>query len=320
MTTISSVAFCLVIVLPPLAVNGQTLAAGLFVLGASAAVMDVSMNAQGVEVEKRLGVPTMSRFHAMFSFGGMIGAGAGALIAARSIRPVAHFGVSAVVYLLAITLAAPLLLDTHDGLEPHEHRMPLKRIPRALLALSAIGFCILLSEGAMADWTGVYLRQVLNAGAGTAAAGYSVFSAGMAVFRLLGDLITARLGPSRTVRAGSLVAACGMTGALVARAPGWAMPGFAAAGAGFSVIIPLVFGGGGRVDSVSPGAGIATVTGIGYVGFIAGPPAIGFASQLITLRYALGLVVLCCIATALLSRFVSGPQPYHERVLAEACS
>jgi hypothetical protein len=319
-TTISSVAFCIVIVLPALAANAQTLAAALFAFGATAAVMDVSMNAQGVEIEKRLGGPTMSRFHAMFSLGGMIGAGIGGFIAARNIRPLFHFGVSGLVYLFAIIAIAPLLLETHTNAERRDRGIPLRRIPRALWALSAIGFCILLSEGAMADWTAVYLRQVLNAGAGIAAAGYSVFSAGMAIFRLIGDLITSRLGPTRTVRTGSLVAASGMTWALLAPSPGWAMPGFAAAGAGFSVIIPLVFGGGGRVNSVSPGAGIATVTGIGYIGFISGPPAIGFASQVITLRYALGLVVLCCIITSLLSGFVSGTQAPKERAFTEACS
>jgi hypothetical protein len=90
------------------------------------------------------------------------------------------------------------------------------------------------------------------------------------------------------------------------------MPGFAAAGAGFSVIIPLVFGGGGRVQSVSPGAGIATVTGIGYFGFIVGPPAIGFASQVFTLRYALGLVVICCLIASLLSGFIGRLQGSSE--------
>lgn len=153
----------------------------------------------------------------------------------------------------------------------------------------------------MGDWTAVYLKQVLRAGAGTAAAGYAVFSASMAIFRFLGDMITARLGPLLTVRTGSLVAAGGLLWALAMHSPGWSLPGFAAAGAGFSVIIPLVFGSGGRVDSVSPGAGIATVTGIGYIGFIVGPPAIGFASQLVTLRYALGIVVACCFTSALLA-------------------
>jgi hypothetical protein len=86
--------------------------------------------------------------------------------------------------------------------------------------------------------------------------------------------------------------------------PHWALPGFAAAGAGFSVIIPLIFGSGGRVPNVNPGAGIATVTGIGYVGFIVGPPTIGFASQLFTLRYALAVVVACCVVSAVLSGFM----------------
>ena len=102
----------------------------------------------------------------------------------------------------------------------------------------------------------------------------------MAGFRFLGDIITERLGPLRTVRGGCLVAAAGLTWALSVPSPEWTMPGFAATGAGLSVIIPLVFGSGGTVPSVSPGPGIATVTGIGYVGFIVGPPALGLYRKL----------------------------------------
>ena len=140
-----------------------------------------------------------------------------------------------------------------------------------LLTLTVIGFCMFLSEGAMADWTAVYLKQVLIAGPGVAAAGYAVFSAGMAVFRLLGDAITARLGPVRTVRAGALVAAAGLALALAAQSPGWALPGFALTGAGFSVIVPLVFGAGGHLRSIPRGAGIAIVSGSGYIGFLFWP-------------------------------------------------
>jgi MFS family permease len=166
----------------------------------------------------------------------------------------------------------------------------------------------------MADWTGVYLRQVLSAGPGTAAAGYAVFSAAMAIFRLLGDMITLRLGSVGTVRTGGLVAAAGLCCALCAPSPAWAMPGFAATGAGFSVIVPLVFGAGGRVKGVSPGAGIATVTGLGYFGFLVGPPTIGFTSQVVTLRYALGIVVLLCLLTAKLSSSVANPIPQQAAV------
>ena len=303
-TTVASIAFCLSILLPALATNAVSLACTLFVWGALAAAMDVSMNAQGVEVEKAMGNPTMSRFHGMFSLGGMLGAGAGGMVAARGIATLPHFAISGVLNALVVVAIAGLLLDTHVAPAGTEHRLPFRKIPPVLLALSAIGFCILLAEGAIADWTAVYLRQVLHAGPGTAAAGYAVFSAAMAIFRFLGDAVTARLGPLRTLRAGSLVAAAGLLTALCAFSASWSLPGFALAGAGFSVIIPLVFGSGGRVEGISPGAGIATVTGIGYAGFIVGPPAIGFASQLVTLRYALGIVVACCLISALLAKSV----------------
>lgn len=315
-TTISSMAFCVAISLPALSFNAASLALALFAFGSTAAAMDVSMNAQGVEVEKALGRPTMSRFHGMFSMGGMIGAGIGGVVAAHGIGPLSHFATGGFVCLAAVLLIWPMLLADQARTVVTEHRLPLRKIPRVLLALSAIGFCILLSEGAMADWTAVYFRQVLRAGPGIAAAGYSVFSAAMAIFRLLGDWITARLGPLRTVRAGSLVAACGLFSALCMTVPRFALPGFAAAGAGFSIIIPLVFGSGGRVESVSPGAGIATVTGIGYIGFLVGPPTIGFLSQLFTLRYALGVVVACCLVTALLSGWLGRlrAEPVREPV------
>ena len=308
-TSLSSIAFCLAVTLMGLAWSAPTLAVALFIFGATAAAMDVSMNAQGVEVEKALGRPTMSRFHAMFSFGAMAGAGIGGWVAARNVVPLVHFTIAGVLALAAVSAAIPLLLETHAHLAVREHRLPLRSIPAALIALSAIGFCILLSEGAMADWTAVYYRQVLQTGPGIAAEGFAVFSAAMATFRFIGDWITARLGPLQTVRTGCLVAATGLLWTLSVHTPAWGLPGLAITGAGLSVIIPLVFGGGGRVPGVNPGPGIATVTGIGYVGFIVGPPAIGFASQAITLRYALGIVVVCCLTAAYLSRFMASLAP-----------
>ncbi len=321
LTTFSTVGLSLTLILPGLAFNAVTLFLALFSFGIMAAAMDVSMNAQGVEVEKRLGSPTMSRFHAMFSIGGMVGAGIGGLIAAHRVEPLMHFAAGAIVYLVVAVLSASFLLDVHEISPLEQHGLAWKKIPRVLLALSAIGFCILLAEGAIADWTAVYLRQSLKAGPGQAAAGYAVFSAAMAIFRLLGDWITARLGAMLTVRFGSLVAAGGLFWALAMSVPDWALPGFAAAGAGLSIIIPLVFGAAGRIASVSPGAGIATVTGIGYIGFIVGPPTIGFGSQLFTLRYALGFVIVCCLVSALLSGFLgrvnASPQQQQGAVPTE---
>lgn len=304
-TTWSSAGFCIALVLPALAVNAPTLFAALFIYGAAAGTNDVAMNAQAVAVELHLGTPTMSRFHAMFSLGGMVGAAIGAAIAARHVLPLWHLVLGGLVCLVITLSTTPLMLEIHDHKAEKSEGISLRRFPPVLIALCGIGFCMFLSEGAMADWIGVYLKQVLSAGPGTAAAGYAAFSAGMFIFRLLGDAITLRLGPALTVRAGALVAAFGLLLALAMRSPVWALPGFAASGAGFSVIIPLVFGAGGRVKSVSRGVGVATVGGIGYLGFVFGPPAIGFVSQLSSLRWALFIVVGLCFVSAILAGAVN---------------
>jgi MFS family permease len=299
-TAWSALGFCMALIPLALARDAVSLTAALLVFGGFAGTMDVAMNAQAVEVEKAFGRPSMSRFHAMFSLGGMAGSGFGGALAAREVSLLKHFVVAAFVLAVATAVTAPDMLASPSRL-PKSERLPLNRIPPELFAISAIAFCMLLSEGAMADWTAVYFRQELGAGPGTAAGGYAVFSAAMATFRLLGDAITLRLGSSKTVRTGSLLAAGGVLWALISRTPGWAFPGLAAAGAGFSAIVPLAFGAGGRIPNVSPGAGIATITGLGYVGFLFGPPLIGFTAQAFTLRYALGIVVLVCLISAALA-------------------
>ncbi|MGI8745897.1 MAG: MFS transporter [Bryobacteraceae bacterium] len=297
-TAWSTLGFCIALIPISFASNAVALAAALLVFGGFAGTMDVAMNAQAIEVEKALGRPSMSRFHAMFSLGGMAGSGVGGALAARGVTPSNHFVAAALLLIIASFLTAPHMLVSHSRLVPKGQRLPLSQIPTELFAISAIAFCMLLSEGAMADWTAVYLRQGLAAGPGAAATGYAVFSAAMATFRLLGDAITLRLGSPRTVRTGSLLAAAGVVWVLLAPSAKWAHPGFAVAGAGFSAIVPLAFGAGGRITKVSPGAGIATITGLGYIGFLVGPPLIGFTAQMLTLRYALGIVVLVCLVSA----------------------
>ena len=302
--------FCLSLLAIPLAHDTATLFAALLFYGAMAGANDVAMNAQAVATEKLLGTPTISRFHAMFSIGGIAGASAGAFLAGRGVPSAAHLVWAAALFLTFALAATALLADTRartaarttDAARPG--RPSLRRLPVALFALSAIGFCIFLSEGAIADWTGVYLKQVLGAGAGLAPVGYAVFSAAMAIFRLSGDAITLRIGRTATIRYGGAIAAAGLSFALLVHSPYWALAGFAAAGAGFSSIIPLVFAAGGRIPEVSEGAGVATVSGLGYLGFLVGPPAIGFLSELTSLRVGLFLLVLLSVTAAALVSLV----------------
>lgn len=296
--TWSSAGLCLSLILPALASDAMSLFAALVVFGLMLGGNDVAMNSQAVSVEKLLGVRTMSRFHAMFSLGGIAGAAGGGWIASHGVPARDHLGVMAAIFLTFSLATAPLLMEAAPQARGRAARLRLRSMPTALLVLCAIGFCIFLSEGAIADWTALYLRQVLRAGPGLAAMGYAVFSAAMAVFRLGGDWITNRLGFRWTVRGGALLAAGGLTSALLVHSPYWALPGFALVGAGFSSIIPLVFAAGGRIRSVSEGAGVAAVSGLGYLGFLVGPTAIGFISELTSLRAGLSLVVLLSLLAA----------------------
>ena len=299
----SSLGFCGALVLPALAWDGATLFAALLVYGAMAGANDVSMNAQAVGTERLLGRPVISRIHAMFSVGGIAGAAAGGWIASRGVPALPHLALGAVAFAAIALASARMTVETETGEhapKPEARRRRLPHLTAALAALSTIGFCIFLSEGAMADWTAVYLRQVLRASIGLAPVGYAMFSATMAAFRFAGDGITARFGRTRVVRWGALLAGAGVALAVCAPTPYWAIVGFAAAGAGYSSIIPLVFAAGGRLGSVSEGQGVATVSGTGYLGFLVGPPAIGFISQMASLRAGLGvLVVLSAVAAVL---------------------
>jgi len=299
--TWTSAGFCLAMVLPAFATNAVTLFAALFLFGAMAGSNDVAMNAQGVAVERLMGTPTMSRFHGMFSLTAIFGAAAGGVFASRAISTQQHFLIMGAIFLAFAMGTAPFLMESQvDKAATGSRRLRIRHLPPALLALSAIGFCIFLSEGAIADWTAIYLKEVLGAGPGLAAAGFAVFCAAMTVFRLFGDALTVRLGAAWTIRGGAMLAACGLASALLVRSPYWALPGFVLAGAGFSSIIPLVFAAGGRIKTVSEGAGVATVSGIGYLGFLVGPPAIGFVSQMTNLRVGLALLVLLSALAATL--------------------
>jgi MFS family permease len=301
--SIATIACITAVCLPGFAWSAVSLGAALAIFGAAMGAMDVAMNAQAVELEHRVDRPIMSTFHALWSLGGVSGAAIGGALAARGLAVPLHFGAVVVVLGLASTAILPALLT----IAPPAPDAPggRLRVSRALVGLALLAWCFMIAEGAMADWTPVYLSSVLGAGPGVAAAGYAVFSAAMTAGRLGGDRLTARFGRVPLVRVGSLLAAAGVTLALAVGTVPAALVGFVCAGAGFSVLVPLVFSAAGRLDSRSAGPGLAAVTTAGYLGFLAGPPVIGFIAEQHTLPVALGVVVVLVLVGALLSGAVA---------------
>lgn len=289
-TRLAAIAFAVALSLPALAPSFALFTAALAVLGLANGMLDVSMNAQAVAVQRYYRQPIMSRIHALYSFGGLVGAAIGGRMASYGVGPMSHLTTVALVLAVAGLGAGSGLLPAASDAAPEQS--PAARLTRSLVALALVAFCVLFGEGAMANWSAVYLRDAVGAGPGLAAAGFAAFSLTMATGRAVGDALTTRLGPARLARVGGALATLGATLAIVVPRPWAVILGFGAMGAGLSSVFPLVLAAASRTPNVVPGAAIAAVSMCGYAGLLAGPPLIGAVANVLTLRGGLAIVAV----------------------------
>lgn len=285
--------------LPAVAPDLGVLWVTLLVFGASAGMCDVGMNEQGVVVEQRMGRSIMSGLHGMWSVGGLAGGAAGTLAAHFGVDARIHLGVTAAVLLAVGLVIGRHLLDVRprdDQEAPAHFVLP----SRSVLLLGLIGFCAVFGEGAGADWSAVYLRDVAGASPGLAAMSYTAFALTMAVGRLSGDMVVRRLGAVVTVRISGLLAALGGVLVVLARSPVPAVAGFMLIGLGVAVVVPLAFAAAGNAAR-TPSEGVAGVATLSYSsGFIA-PSAIGGIAAQTSLPVSFGVVTVLMVAVLLLA-------------------
>ena len=287
---VAVVALGAALVLPATLPGLALVALATFVLGASNGTLDVAMNAQGVAVERSLGRPVLSSFHAGFSFGGLLGAGAGALAAGAGVAALPHFAAAGALVAVGGLLCVRRLVDDRPDAPEATGQGRAGR-----WRLRALAFCCLFAEGATLDWSAVHLRS-LGASAALAALAYAGFSSTMAAGRLAGDRLSVRWGAVALGRRGGLLATAALGVALASGLPAVALAAWVALGAGLAVIIPLVF----RAAATGADAGpaLAGVTTTGYLGFLAGPPIIGGVAAVTSVSAALLLVVAATAAVA----------------------
>ena len=305
---VSALVFCATLPVVMVVPGTVLFFAALFCFGAGHGALDVAMNAQAVAVEKRYGIPIMSSFHALWSSGGLIGAATGGLLASQGLTPLAHTGIVALVLGTSVLLVFPHLLNAgeqeHMASTTEGHNFTFTLPSRGIIALGAVVMCVMMGEGAMADWSAVYLRNVVRTKEGLAAAGYATFSIAMAAGRFLGDTLTARFGAVNLVRAGGVLAASGLLLALCFGHVAGTLVGLALVGAGFATIVPNVFSAAGNTRGTTPGMALASVTTLGYLGFLTGPPVIGLAAECLGLRLALGIIVVTSLVAVALASAV----------------
>jgi predicted MFS family arabinose efflux permease len=267
--------------------------------GMAGALLDVAINDEASAIELQRGRPLMSGFHGMFSLGGMAGAASWSLLAPTGMAPTMHLLLaSACLGVLALAASSFMLRQPRGG-QAGSAGLSLPRGPLALLGvMAALG---LVGEGAMYDWSVLYLRQELGATPGRAGLAYACFSGAMAAGRFGGDWVRARLRPATILRASGTLAAVGMSLALVVPHVGAALAGFALVGLGFANVVPVLFSAAGRQPGISAAHGIAAVSAAGYFGMMAGPPLIGFIAEGRSLASGLLVVVFFAVVIAVFS-------------------
>jgi len=267
-----------------LAPNVVSAAVALFVFGGVIGGMDVAMNANAVEVEKRQGRAIMSSCHGFWSLGGVFGAGLGGLV-------IGSFGVQA--HALAATLASTAIVAlawrnvmadplTPTEAVPGEGSPGLASVFGASALVWLIGIMCLFSmtpEGAILDWGALYLRQELGAGAALSGLAFGAFSATMALMRFLGDMARDRFGAVTTLRVSCLFAIAGLALAGLAAGPVTAISGFAICGLGLANMVPICFSAAGNLPGLKQGVAISVVTFMGYSGILVAPSLIGFVAE-----------------------------------------
>jgi fucose permease len=273
----------------------------MLLFGASMSLFDVAINAEGTALESLGGRAVMSNLHGMFSVGGMSGAALTSALLGAGVPPLLQLVAIAGAIALLVALAARSMLEAHprsgDGEQAHF------AWPRGLLlVIGLLIFTGMTAEGVMYDWCVLYLKQEVQMAQAQAALGYATFSAAMALARFGGDALRARYSEQLLLGVGASLAAVAMAVVLLSGHPAVALAGFALVGAGLAPVVPILFSAATRVPGVSRAAAIASVSSVGYAGFMVGPPLIGGIAHATSLTVAMAVVVLAAALLALGAR------------------
>jgi len=280
---------CLVALFPLLAPNYYVLMGALFVFGAANGLTDISMNTLVTEIEKKDKVKFMAASHGFFSMGGVL-AGLGSFLIGPLSNPLLHMGLAvAFVLLVNFKFKNQFFNETAAVIEKEPFSL---NVFKPLLFLGLISYVAMGSEGAIVDWSGLYLKEVTFAPEALWGSGFLAFQITMTLGRFLGDGFSEKIGSIKMVTLAAFLAILGYVFVLSGETY-LAMFGFALNGLGFSVMVPEVFRIGGNVKGVASSQGIAFIAGSGYAGFLSAPPILGFLAEHFGLTRSFS-VLLCC--------------------------
>jgi fucose permease len=274
------------------------LAVVLFLCGATLSIMNVGMNTCASAIEHHEKRRILSTCHGMWSVGAMLGSALGGTLTGLGMHASMYMSLAAILAGVVAFLTQKTVLKVADMPRSSDSEQAAKAFTwpnRALWALIVLSLCVNLTEGAMADWAAVYLRDVVQAAPWLTGYGFAAYAFWMAAGRFAGDGILMRNSADRVLLMGGLLAATGLVLAIVLPYTTFTLLGFALVGAGVSLGAPILYGAAARVPGMAPGAGLATMNTFAMFGFLSGPTLIGFLAKAFSLPFAFGAVAVAAL-------------------------
>jgi len=286
-----------------LAKNTFQLVICLLCYGFASNTVNISVNTQAVAAEGMHSRPIMASFHGLWSLAGFTGAGIGTFMIGRGIDPFHHFIISMCIVFIGVAMSSNYLYKDEAKNLPSDPLPFLSRIKLIipLLTLGSIAFCSMICEGAMFDWSVIYFKKVLLAPIALQGAGFTAFMLTMAGGRFVADSFVHRFGLKHTLQISGSLSATGLLTAVIFPYFYTAMAGFLLVGAGVSSVVPMVYSAAGKSKTMSPGVALAAVSTIGFIGFLVGPPLIGFIAGVATLRASFMFIAVMGASVVILS-------------------
>jgi len=276
----------------------------LFFFGVFSNFTNISVNTQGLLTEGIFKKPIMSSFHGAWSLAGFTGALIGLLMMNIGLQPRIHFTIVALLLYIVIALNFRHLVKTRPAkpkaIEAEKERSFLPKLNPALVWLGVIGFCSMVSEGIMFDWSGVYFKEVVKAPESLVVLGYTSFMIMMASGRFIGDKVTARFGRKKVLQVSGVLISGGMYLAVFLPYIIPSAIGFMLVGLGVSTVVPGVYSIAGKTPGIEPSKALTAVSSVSFLGFLIGPPVIGYIAHAIGLQYSFAIIGIFGIGIALL--------------------
>ena len=280
------------------------LAGGLFLFGFVSNFCTIAVNTQGVYTQQLFDKPIMGSFHGSWSLAGFFGALVGIMMLAFELSPLQHFSIALIFVILLISTNYKYIISAKSNQEETQSNYSFFKNPdKTLLWLGVICFCGMASEGIMFDWSGVYFKEIIKAPGALAVLGYTTFMVSMASGRFLSDFLVHRFGIKKVLIISGLVISCGLYTAVLLPYLIPCIIAFMLVGFGVSNVVPIIFNIAGNNEKVPTGIALTIVSSISFLGFLIGPPLIGYIAELTSLKYSFAIVgVFDVLISMLVSR------------------